>query len=247
MLIASAAAIAVAAAAATCEVNSPPHTVALVELYTSQGCSSCPPADRWLSQLPSQFGRDRAVPLALHVGYWDYIGWKDPFAQRAFNERQRLLARRAGSTTVYTPEVFVGGAELATWSRTGVAARSVAAINARTASARIRLKAQPQSSSVKVEAAVEGVDAARGPVDLFLALKQHGHATRVSAGENRGETLRNDHVVRYWSGALAAAAVQTIALPPDGPREFELVAFAQDARGEILQTVALPLGQCGKD
>ena len=77
------------AEAATCQATSPKNTVALVELYTSQGCSSCPPADRWLSQLPSRVDANRAIPLALHVGYWDYIGWKDPFAKREFNDRHR--------------------------------------------------------------------------------------------------------------------------------------------------------------
>ena len=98
-----------AAQAAACQATSPKNTVALVELYTSQGCSSCPPADRWLSQLPSRIDSNRAVPLALHVGYWDYIGWKDPFAKREFNDRQSQLAALNGNRTRYTPGVFVQG------------------------------------------------------------------------------------------------------------------------------------------
>ena len=97
---AGAAAPTAGAAGSICRAVSPPYTVALVELYTSQGCSSCPPADRWLSKLQGGPAPLRAVPLALHVGYWDYIGWKDPFARREFNDRQRRLATHNGSGTV---------------------------------------------------------------------------------------------------------------------------------------------------
>jgi hypothetical protein len=76
--------------AAQCKANSPATTTALVELYTSEGCDSCPPADRWLSSLgPRGFAPDRVVPIALHVDYWDYIGWKDPYARQAHSARQR--------------------------------------------------------------------------------------------------------------------------------------------------------------
>ena len=78
----SAAAHMASSAAMTCEARSPEHTVALLELFTSEGCSSCPPADRWLQGLKGQgLGLDKVVPLSLHVGYWDAIGWKDPYAQ----------------------------------------------------------------------------------------------------------------------------------------------------------------------
>ena len=89
------AAAAHAAPPAACERSSPPHAVALVELYTSEGCSSCPPADRWLGGLTARYGPDRIVALSLHVDYWDYIGWHDPYAQRQFGERQRDLGRFA--------------------------------------------------------------------------------------------------------------------------------------------------------
>ena len=116
--------------AATCQATSPKNTVALVELYTSQGCSSCPPADRWLSQLPTRIDANRAVPLALHVGYWDYIGWKDPFAKREFNDRQSQLAALNGSNTRYTPGVFVQGRET-NWSSAGAFDAQVRAVNQR--------------------------------------------------------------------------------------------------------------------
>ena len=81
------------AAGAQCSAQSGARTAVLVELYTSEGCDSCPPADRWLSSLQSQgFTPEKVVPLALHVDYWDYIGWKDPYAKREFATRQRKHA-----------------------------------------------------------------------------------------------------------------------------------------------------------
>ncbi len=88
--------------ATTCQRSSPPHTVALVELFTSEGCRSCPPADRWLSTQAARYGPEQLVPLSLHVDYWDYIGWQDRFAQVQFSERQRQLAQRSASPVVHT-------------------------------------------------------------------------------------------------------------------------------------------------
>src|SRR5258705_10835174 len=91
-------------AAPACSAHSPAHTTALVELYTSEGCDSCPPADTWLASLFAQGLRpQQVVPLALHVDYWDYIGWKDPFARGEFSPRQRRLARLEAPRIVSTP------------------------------------------------------------------------------------------------------------------------------------------------
>jgi len=106
-----------AAPLSTCETRSGSTPVVIVELYTSQGCSSCPPADRWLGGLRQRFGAS-VLPLSMHVAYWDYIGWKDPFARREFGARQRELTRANASPSVYTPGVFVQGRELPDWSVT---------------------------------------------------------------------------------------------------------------------------------
>src|SRR6266849_5789491 len=93
-----------------CAAQSGPNTAALVELYTSEGCSSCPPADRQLSRLREALDPTAVVvPLSLHVDYWDYIGWKDPFAQGEFAKRQTWLAHANQQGFVYTPHFFVGG------------------------------------------------------------------------------------------------------------------------------------------
>src|SRR3990170_499529 len=124
---------------AACDARSGPNTAALVELYTSEGCSSCPPADRQLSRLRQALDpAAEVVPLALHVGYWDYIGWKDPYAQAAFGERPSWLVRANRQQTVYTPQFFVGGAELRAWR--GGLKDKVRQVNARPAEAAIHLR-----------------------------------------------------------------------------------------------------------
>ena len=147
-------AAALPARAGLCAAKSSPRTAALVELYTSEGCSSCPPADRWLSSL-RQAGQTRGevVPLALHVGYWDYIGWKDPYARPEFAARQRRIAALQHSSFVYTPQVVLQGRDFRGWG-SGAFERAVAKINARPAKAAISLSLEPLRDGVlKVEVA----------------------------------------------------------------------------------------------
>jgi hypothetical protein len=100
---------------AACDVTSGPTTAALIELYTSEGCSSCPPADRRLSQFPSRdYSLKQVVPISLHVDYWDNLGWQEPCAQPQFGARQSWLVRANGLTTVFTPHFFVSGTRVAT-------------------------------------------------------------------------------------------------------------------------------------
>src|SRR5215218_3837153 len=96
--------------AAECTATSARHRVPLLELYTSEGCDSCPPADRWISSLASRgYGSDRVVVLAFHVDYWDRLGWPDRFAQTRFTERQRAINDRNRSRVIYTPQLVLNG------------------------------------------------------------------------------------------------------------------------------------------
>jgi hypothetical protein len=237
----------IAAAGVACSIDTGAQRAVVVELFTSQGCSSCPPADRWLGSLRARYG-DRVIPLSMHVGYWDYIGWKDPFARREFNERQRLLAGAGGSSTVYTPEVFVQGRELPDWSRPAAFDAVVSKTLQQPAAARLSLSVQLLSADA-VSVAVRG-EAPPG-ARLWLALVQSGLATAVSAGENRGATLRNDHVVRDWSGPLAVSQATTMlrfpvaqAGQPAAPGTWSVVALVDDAKGATMQAARLDLDQC---
>jgi hypothetical protein len=244
LLIAVTMTLAAGTAASACRIDSAAHQTALVELYTSQGCSSCPPADRWLSQLRSRYAREQVVALALHVGYWDYIGWKDPYAQRVFNERQRALATANGNPTVYTPGVFVQSRELQGWSG-GAFSSAVRALNASPAEVKVSLAARVANGSLTIEPGLAPARGAAAPW-LFVALTESGLATAVTAGENRGERLRNDHVVRLFSGAVQGAVIKWTLPSGFDPARGAIVAFAQEplVGGRVLQAVELPLAGC---
>lgn len=233
-------------AASSCKVQSPAHRVALVELYTSQGCSSCPPADRWLTTLPQRFASTEAIPLSLHVGYWDYIGWKDPFAKREFNERQRVWATVNHSRSVYTPGVFVQGREVPGWHVAQSMASQVKATNALTSGARIEVGVRSEGQRLNVE--VSAMPASTpSDASLHVALVQSGLTTAVKAGENRGERLINDHVVREWSAPLAMGQHKLSYTLPAGAslKDWAIVAFAQrQGNRELLQAVRWTAQDC---
>jgi hypothetical protein len=235
-----------AAGFAACDAHSGPKTAALVELYTSEGCSSCPPADRQLSRLRQVLDpAAEVVPLALHVDYWDYIGWKDSYAQGSFDERQSWLVRANQHQTVYTPQFFVGGTELRSWR--GSLRDKVRQLNALPAAAGIRIHANLTTGGALALSAE--AHAGADPAALYLALTESGLVSKVTRGENGGVTLAHDHVVRAWIGPIrlaggAARVQREIDLPAAWNRaRLELVAFVQDERTSgVLQ--ALNAKQC---
>ena len=237
------------AQAAQCTAKSSEKTVALVELYTSEGCDSCPPADRWLSSLgPKGFAPDRVVPIALHVDYWDYIGWKDPYARQAHSARQRKLAKLARAAMVYTPQVLLQGQDFRDWG-SGAFERAVAKINARPAKARISLSLDTRrKDAFEVEAAAQLEDASSNADSaLFLGAYENKLVSEVKAGENRGRSLPHDYVVLQWVGPLEfkggklAERHALPLLPKAVPGHSGVVAFVQNrANSEILQALMLP-------
>jgi len=233
----------VQAAPAECTARSGASTAALVELYTSEGCDSCPRADRWLSGVPAAgFGTARVVPLALHVDYWDYIGWKDPFAKPLFAARQRELAAIGRNRVVYTPQVVLAGRDFRGWPARSQFAEAVAAINATPARATIELAIAERG--IRAQASVPRREDHEDTA-LFLAVYENGLANSVTAGENRGATLNHDFVVREWWGPLALDAAGNASLArPVGAQPLAnggVAAFVQSRRtGEVLQALALP-------
>jgi hypothetical protein len=238
-----------AAADAACRAQSGSTTRPLVELYTSEGCDSCPPADRWLARTFA----DRASPavaIAFHVDYWDRLGWKDRFASPAFTERQHRAAEANRADFVYTPQVLLQGRDFAWRDARTVDTLGAAAV--KPARATITLASQRKGATVEVHATATIADAAlRRDATLALAYVDSGLASDVKAGENRGVRLTHDHVVRalFQGGApdaRGALATDTTFTPPaEAGHDPAIVAFVQRTRtGEVLQALELPLAGC---
>jgi hypothetical protein len=229
---------------AACDVRSGSKTTALVELYTSEGCSSCPPADKRLSQFPSRdYGLAQVVPISLHVDYWDDLGWKEPFAQSKFSERQSWLVHANGHKTVFTPHFFVSGTEVRDWRAD--LGEELKRINAQAAGADIHLRSEATGQGAFVISASAHAPASADPVALFVAVTEDKLMSNVSAGENRGVTLSHDHVVRQWIGPIALNAGRadvSLAITPQAnwnPANLGITGFVQDMKtGHVLQAVA---------
>lgn len=202
----------------------------LVELYTSEGCSSCPPADAWLRRAPQQA---TLAALEFHVDYWDDLGWRDRFADPRYTVRQQRQAVLDGGNGTYTPQVVVDGRSWSGWYRGAPApapANATAAMQLTAATGRT-LKVHVQT---KLEPSLAAADWRN-----YLAVTQDGLSTAVRAGENRGALLRHDHVVRAFAGPLPLTADAELPLPDDfDPAQAAIVAFVQrPADGSIAQVL----------
>ena len=163
------------AAENACRAESGRQRMTVVELYTSEGCNSCPPADRWLSGLK---GRDDVLAQAFHVDYWDRLGWKDRFASPAYTERQAQWRAALGARFVYTPQLIVDGTD------------------------RKDLPAPVDLTLARdgpgYVATVRPGPGAPARLGAYWTLTEDGHVSAVRAGENQGATLHHDFVVRDY-------------------------------------------------
>ena len=223
---------ALAAAASPVRANptGPAGALVVVELFTSEGCSSCPPADALLARLAREGPPGtRVLGLSEHVDYWNGPGWSDPFSSRRFTERQESYARRLGRGTLYTPQAVVDGEVEAVG---GDEASLRQAILRAARAPRGTLTLRRASEGVAVEGLWPG-----GAATVLVALLEDGVSSPVTGGENAGRTLRHEGVVRWlgMAGQGQGAFRGAVALPPVGQGRFRVVAFAQAPRtGRIL-------------
>lgn len=231
------------AAPARCIAESGSARAVLLELYTSEGCDSCPPADKRLSQLRTRADlAGKLVPLAFHVDYWDRLGWKDRFGSSQYTERQYAMAALARSRTVYTPQFLRNGRD---WRGSD----PLAGLGTEPALARLSLSLGTNGGG---ELEIDGeARLVRGGLETWLAVYEHGLESAVGAGENAGKTLRHDYVVRRLIGPLTPGRESrlslrhSLAIDPSWKRaDLGVVAFVQDrASGEVVQ--ALQRHGCG--
>jgi len=224
--------------AATCSAQSAAIAAPVIELYTSEGCNSCPPADRWLSRLK---GDSSVVALAFHVDYWDRLGWKDRFASPAHTQRQAQQLPSNGARFSYTPQVVVDGVDRPRWYATDLPGTT-------RARAAVLVDVQLTREGKHVAATVQTRPGAPARLAAYWALTEHGHSTAVKAGENEGATLQHDFVVqRYlpiapWDATAGlSVALRFEAEPAAGaahPRSVNLV-VTDAATGKPVQALRL--------
>lgn len=233
-----------------CVADSGPLRNTLLELFTSEGCSSCPPADRWLSRLRANPDMARGVaPLAFHVDYWNRLGWVDRFSKPAFSTRQRWIADVNRSRTIYTPQFVLDGRDARPMQNglPGFPSR-------REAVADLRLEIGPLRGD-KLD--VQGVARLRAPskdAQLFLALHENNLSSRIAAGENAGSMLRHDFVVRELVGPIPMPVSDeqlfkhAFSLGADWKRnDLGITAFIQNpTTGEIYQALQRPTCEAGR-
>jgi hypothetical protein len=206
----------------------------LVELFTSEGCSSCPPADAALADLLAEqpVAGAQIIALGEHVDYWDDLGWKDPFSSQLFSKRQRAYVSRLGLSGPYTPQLVVGGRSQVVGSD-GAAARAAIAAAARSREGVVTVRVASRSGA-SVILQVEASWRADVTADVVLALVEDHATTRVTRGENAGRTLTHVAVVRSMSVLGTAAGALSGRAPLDGSHPIGVgraVAFVQQRGG----------------
>ncbi len=205
----------------------------VVELFTSQGCNSCPPADALLGELAQQPG---VLALSLHVDYWNYIGWTDPFSSQAATERQRAYSRALGRHMVYTPQMVVDGRdEMVGSDRHAVEAAIEAAAEASKVVPRF-ISGEDGAIRVALPAGNPGK-----PATVWLAFYDDRHVTPVRRGENAGATLTNYNVVREWRriGEWTGAPVEFALGPVPQGRDACAVIVQEGDNGPILGAASM--------
>ncbi len=213
----------------------------VVELFTSQGCSSCPPADAYLGELAK---RSDVLALGFHVDYWDYIGWKDPYASHLATERQRKYSHSFSLSYIYTPQIVVNGVMQAVGSDRSDVETLIKKESARS-SVRPSFALERQSDGSLVVRV--GAGDARKPATVWLACFDRQQTTKVLRGENGGSTLTNYRVVRdFESLGLWKGTALDLPVPPAEVAEFInkpnrgiAVLLQVDGTGQILAAETL--------
>lgn len=237
-----------------CNATSAGNVVPLVELYTAEGCSDCPPADAWLGKLAADGDPGQVVPLALHVDYWNELGWLDPFADKAYTQRQNFRIKLAKKKTRFTPQVMVGRETGVDWRDASEVRRVLSRVRKQAAEVDLALEARRNGNDLAVSVKAvprAGRETSETPDLLWLALYQDGLVSKISDGENKGRTLHHDRVARTLQGPWGLGQA-----PVDGKVELKLpagaaldklglVLFAESsADGAGLQALELPLAAC---
>lgn len=199
------------------------HDPVVVELYTSQGCSSCPPADALLKELTD---RDDVIALALHVDYWDYLGWKDPFGKPEFSARQKSYAIAAGERTVYTPQMIIAGRE----ALIGPQEAALDAAIARESDAHPEVDLKITGEGDHYEIALSPVDKLETPAMVQLVRYKPSATVDILRGENAGRTVTYKNIVTSLTGIAEWDGRAPVTLSVDLDGDAPAVVIVQESR-----------------
>jgi len=226
------------------------QTTAILELYTSEGCSSCPPAEKYLTQLNLQHSKSKSfIPLAFHVDYWDYIGWEDPYASPKHGERQRAIAIRNRLSSLYTPQFVLYGRDFPAHKNIPDA---IDIINKTKPRADIVINAQLDENRLKTNISVTANEKrSQWNTSVFIAITENGLSSNITDGENQGLLMKHDHVVRHLIGPVKMNGtdklelMENILLDQNWKLDnLALVVFAKDSTdGTTHQALKLALKQ----
>jgi hypothetical protein len=217
----------------------------VVELFTSQGCSSCPPADKYLGELAR---RDDVVALSFHVDYWNYIGWRDPYSDPKWTKRQQAYGQHLKKRYVYTPQMVIDGRTESVGSRRGRIRDLIARAGERQKLNIVVSHPDRDNLHIRIPGSAEYKGA---PATIWLALYDSEHATAVKAGENEGETITNTNVVRSmtpvgtWRGEELTLSLALADFGVAG-RDGCAVLVQERNIGAILGAAAIPLTKAAK-
>ncbi|MFD0981367.1 DUF1223 domain-containing protein [Tropicimonas aquimaris] len=205
----------------------------VIELFTSQGCSSCPPADELLERLAE---RDDVLPLALHVDYWDYIGWADSFARPEHTRRQKAYAKIAGSRSIYTPQMIIGGVEQIVGTRPMEVADAV--MRHVQQEPAIDLDVERDGDTVRIMS--DTPVTAKGPLLVQLVRYMPHQVVEIGRGENAGRTLTYTNIVTEWSILAEWTGSEPLDLSAEVPGPDAVAVIVQKAgNGRILAAADL--------
>jgi hypothetical protein len=226
-----------------------PRTPVLVELFTSEGCSSCPPADRVLARLLEEqpVPGVEVIALGFHVDYWDRLGWRDSFSSSQYSDRQRAYARELGVSSIYTPQAVVDGTRDFIGSDWNAARRLL--MDARSAiKTPVQVTAQPDAADnrrVMLRIEISRPEGSTAEGDVLLAVVEDGLTTDVRRGENANRRLTHAAVVRSlenvgtFSARAGFSATRTVSLDPSWNRTaLKVVAFVQNSKSLHVDGVA---------
>lgn len=205
----------------------------VVELYTSQGCSSCPPADRLLASLATH---DNVIALALHVDYWDYLGWSDDFAKPEYSNRQRQYAQAWSERSVYTPQMVVQGVHYMVGSRNDEIQRQI--MQAEETALKVQVTARNEGRGIGVR--IESITGETPEADIFLVRYAASETVMIERGENAGKTIEYINIVKSWEslGRWDGNGAVSVSVPQAEAGEYVVIIQAPGP-GEIYAATRL--------